>query len=752
MDAQSYLAQVKALLPALRERAPRVRGAAAVPDETIKDFQAGGLLRALQPRAGAASSSTRGSSTRRSPRSRRLPVERLGARRRRRARLAARAVPRAGAGRRLGRRTRARCSLVVVRADREGRARRRRLPRSAGRWSFSSGCDHCQWVFLGGWSPPTARASRRTCARSSLPRSRLPHRRQLARRGPRGHGQQGHRRRGAFVPEHRTHRFVDGFKLQSPGNAVNPAPLYRLPFGQLFALGVAVPAIGAAQGALDAYRAMQPRSASRRATARRSPRIPFAQRVCARRGGRRSTRRARVAAPQLRRDDGAAPRRARSIPLEPRVRFRSTRRTPSLRGVEAVDLLFEASGGRAIFLDSPIQRVLPRRARGARPLRSTTPTRPARDLRRRRARSGGEDRATSSSRREGDASMTAVRRLGYLGFEVSDLAAWERSRSTCSASRRAARGRTAALALRMDDHAQRIVAPPGAADDLAVPRLGGRRRGVARARSARGCAPRASRSREGTPEDAARAPRARACSQLARSDRHARSSSSAAPERAAEPFRSAARPVRLRHRRRRASATWSSRATDPQATERFYCELLGLRLSDRIELELAPGFPLDITFLHANPRHHSVAFAAAPHAEAHPPLHARGRRAWTTSGRAYDRALDGRRRITQHARPAPERPHVLVLRADAVGLRLRVRLGRPQGRRRDLDRSIATTSMSAWGHHMPGRCGRAELTCASAGTAAAITRASTRSATRRGARPRTASRASGSRRSPGPTR
>src|SRR5262249_13430182 len=44
-------------------------------------------------------------------------------------------------------------------------------------------------------------------------------------------------------------------------------------------------------------------------------------------------------------------------------------------------------------------------------------------------------------------------------------------------------------------------------------------------------------------------------------------------------------------------------ATDSQATERFYCELLGMRLSDRIEVEMAPGFVLRITFLHANPRH-----------------------------------------------------------------------------------------------------------------------------------------------------
>ena len=32
----------------------------------------------------------------------------------------------------------------------------------------------------------------------------------------------------AFVPEHRTHRLVDGFLRKSPGNTLNTAPLYKL--------------------------------------------------------------------------------------------------------------------------------------------------------------------------------------------------------------------------------------------------------------------------------------------------------------------------------------------------------------------------------------------------------------------------------------------------------------------------------------------------------------------------------------------
>ena len=58
----------------------------------------------------------------------------------------------------------------------------------------------------------------------------------------------------AFVPEYRTHSYLDAFHLKYPGAAINDAPLYRLPFGLVFANGITAPAIGAALGALEAFR------------------------------------------------------------------------------------------------------------------------------------------------------------------------------------------------------------------------------------------------------------------------------------------------------------------------------------------------------------------------------------------------------------------------------------------------------------------------------------------------------------------
>ena len=128
---------------------------------------------------------------------------------------------------------------------------------------------------------------------------------------------------GAFVPEHRTHKLIDGFKRNSPGNAVNPAPLFRLPFGQIFVRSVSTSAIGIAQGALDAYRDV---AAKRIAAERRHQ------------GGRRSGDAGGARAPRAHRRDAsssctrnfdemmASCRAGKDIPVERRVRSATSRR------------------------------------------------------------------------------------------------------------------------------------------------------------------------------------------------------------------------------------------------------------------------------------------------------------------------------------------------------------------------------------------------------------------------------------------
>jgi 3-hydroxy-9,10-secoandrosta-1,3,5(10)-triene-9,17-dione monooxygenase len=56
----------------------------------------------------------------------------------------------------------------------------------------------------------------------------------------------------AFVPEYRTHKAIDGFLCQNPGQAENTAPLFRLPWAQLFLRLVSTAALGGTRAAIKA--------------------------------------------------------------------------------------------------------------------------------------------------------------------------------------------------------------------------------------------------------------------------------------------------------------------------------------------------------------------------------------------------------------------------------------------------------------------------------------------------------------------
>jgi 2,3-dihydroxybiphenyl 1,2-dioxygenase len=53
-------------------------------------------------------------------------------------------------------------------------------------------------------------------------------------------------------------------------------------------------------------------------------------------------------------------------------------------------------------------------------------------------------------------------------------------------------------------------------------------------------------------------------------------------------------------------------AQDAKAQERWWCEVMGFRLSDYIHTEVVRGRPVDFTFLRCNGRHHSLALAQIP--------------------------------------------------------------------------------------------------------------------------------------------
>lgn len=125
--------------------------------------------------------------------------------------------------------------------------------RLSGRWHFSSGSKHCDWVFLGAVVPPEQEGEAPDYRTFLLPISDYTIVDNWDVSGLEGTGSHDIVVDNAFVPAYRTHRSLDGFNCDSPGNAVNTHPIFRLPFGQIFVRAVSSSSIGALKGALEAY-------------------------------------------------------------------------------------------------------------------------------------------------------------------------------------------------------------------------------------------------------------------------------------------------------------------------------------------------------------------------------------------------------------------------------------------------------------------------------------------------------------------
>jgi 3-hydroxy-9,10-secoandrosta-1,3,5(10)-triene-9,17-dione monooxygenase len=225
--------------------------------------------------------------------------------------------------------------------------------RVEGRWSCSSGCDHAQWVFLGGpvRGPEGAPVDFGTLL---LPRADYEIDDVWDTVGLRGTGSNDIVVHGAFVPAHRFLSFADTARCRCPGHDVNAAPLYRLPFASVFSTTITAPIIGMAQGAYDAHVAMM----------RERVRISY--------GGERVVNdgfaQVRVASAaseidaawlQLERNISELTQCARDdtrIPIELRARTRRDQVRGTERAIEAIDTLFENSGGHALRRGTPIER------------------------------------------------------------------------------------------------------------------------------------------------------------------------------------------------------------------------------------------------------------------------------------------------------------------------------------------------------------------------------------------------------------
>jgi 3-hydroxy-9,10-secoandrosta-1,3,5(10)-triene-9,17-dione monooxygenase len=224
--------------------------------------------------------------------------------------------------------------------------------RLSGRWSFSSGCDHCSWVLLGG--PAFADGKPVDFCTYLLPIADYSIVDVWDTVGLRGTGSNDVVVDDVFVPQHRALSFMATSKCRTPGQEVNPGPLYKLPYGSVHPSTITAPIIGMAQGAYDAHVEHQGKRVRAAYAGEQSKEDPFAKVRIA-----EAASEIDAAWLQLTHNIDELYQhacRGEKLPFSTRLRVRRDQVRGTERAISAIDRLFENSGGRAIQRGTPIQR------------------------------------------------------------------------------------------------------------------------------------------------------------------------------------------------------------------------------------------------------------------------------------------------------------------------------------------------------------------------------------------------------------
>jgi 3-hydroxy-9,10-secoandrosta-1,3,5(10)-triene-9,17-dione monooxygenase len=157
----------------------------------------------------------------------------------------------------------------------------------------------------------------------------------------------------AFVPEHRTHRFIESFMMTDPGREAFTSRNYKYPFGVIFAYSLSTVALGMADGALDTFREdMKVRLGAYDGA--KAMEDPFVRH-------RLAEAEAIIRGLHMRLEGNFAELdgyidRGEAIPLSVRVRNKWDAQWIAKESQKAIDLLFKASGARGLRVESPMQR------------------------------------------------------------------------------------------------------------------------------------------------------------------------------------------------------------------------------------------------------------------------------------------------------------------------------------------------------------------------------------------------------------
>ncbi len=215
----------------------------------------------------------------------------------------------------------------------------------SGRWGWSSGSDHCTWALLGGVIPGEGYRT------FLVPKSDYVIEDTWHSMGLQGTGSNDIVIEDAFVPEHRTHKQMDGFNLTNPGVGQESPLLYKLPWAQLFVRVVSTPAIGACKDALNLYKSTAQQKASMDSSKHATDpstleRIAAAENTID-----------EMETIMMRNFDEMMYLASvgEDIPIEKRAKYRYQASLVIEKSMEVIDSLFSMAGGRSVFAGSDIQ-------------------------------------------------------------------------------------------------------------------------------------------------------------------------------------------------------------------------------------------------------------------------------------------------------------------------------------------------------------------------------------------------------------
>ncbi|WP_181773333.1 3-hydroxy-9,10-secoandrosta-1,3,5(10)-triene-9,17-dione monooxygenase oxygenase subunit [Amycolatopsis pittospori] len=349
--AQDVIAGIRELLPVLRERAQEAEDARRIPEESVKSLQETGFFKLLQPKTFGGLEAD--------------PVSFYTA-----VKLIASACGSTGwVASILGVHPwhlglfEAQAQQDVWGDDADVRVSSSYAPmgkadvvdggyRLSGRWSFSSGCDHATWVLLGG--PVFKDGKPVDFCTYLVPIADYTIEDVWDTVGLRGTGSNDIIVNDVFVPKHRALSFIATSKCKTPGQEINPGPLYKLPYGSVHPSTITAPIIGMAQGAYDAHVEYQGKRVRAAYAGEQSKEDPFAKVRIA-----EAASEIDAAWLQLTHNIDELYQLAckgEKLPFPTRLRVRRDQVRGTERAIFAIDRLFENSGGRALQAGTPIQR------------------------------------------------------------------------------------------------------------------------------------------------------------------------------------------------------------------------------------------------------------------------------------------------------------------------------------------------------------------------------------------------------------